>query len=232
MLRNRIRVSCTDNSHDDCRAALMNMQTRRRDGRNATPQATRAQPSVAKSWLRAIEITARIETEPQRLLADVIDEWARPPRRSRPRSLSDRESFSYRAISPQRINRYARWALANGIGMGDIVCLLMPNRPDYLAIWLGITSVGGVVGADQHQAGRRLAGALHRRRRAGPHHRRRRTGRRVRRRWRAPRHRRRRSGCMAATASGRIDQALAALAGDALATARAPRRHDRRSARC
>src|SRR5262249_34132169 len=28
---------------------------------------------------------------------------------------------------------------------GDVVCLLMPNRPEYMAIWLGITRVGGIV---------------------------------------------------------------------------------------
>ncbi|HLJ72433.1 MAG TPA: long-chain-acyl-CoA synthetase, partial [Roseiarcus sp.] len=28
---------------------------------------------------------------------------------------------------------------------GDPVCLLMPNRPDYVAIWLGVTQIGGVV---------------------------------------------------------------------------------------
>ena len=42
-------------------------------------------------------------------------------------------------------NRYARWALAQGIAKGDVVALLMPNRADYLAIWLGITRIGGVV---------------------------------------------------------------------------------------
>src|SRR5262249_13120273 len=41
-------------------------------------------------------------------------------------------------------NRYARWALAQGLGKGETVCLLMPNRPEYMAIWLGITRVGGV----------------------------------------------------------------------------------------
>ena len=45
----------------------------------------------------------------------------------------------------QRINQYARWALDVGIGQGDVVGLLMTNRPEYLAIWLGISSVGGVV---------------------------------------------------------------------------------------
>ena len=45
----------------------------------------------------------------------------------------------------QRINQYARWALDRGIGPGEVVGLLMTNRPEYLAIWLGISSVGGVV---------------------------------------------------------------------------------------
>ena len=31
------------------------------------------------------------------------------------------------------------------LAKGEMVCLMMPNRPDYMAIWLGITSVGGVV---------------------------------------------------------------------------------------
>ena len=31
------------------------------------------------------------------------------------------------------------------LAKGETVCLMMPNRPEYMAIWLGITSVGGVV---------------------------------------------------------------------------------------
>ena len=34
---------------------------------------------------------------------------------------------------------------AQGLAKGETVCLLMPNRPEYMAIWLGITRVGGVV---------------------------------------------------------------------------------------
>jgi fatty-acyl-CoA synthase len=102
-----------------------------------------ARTSVAKSWLKAIELTARIEQEPTRLLADVVAEWAaRTP--GAPALVSDRETFSYAALA-QRLDRYARWALAHGIGKGETVCLLMPNRPDTLAIWLGITKIGGVV---------------------------------------------------------------------------------------
>ena len=35
--------------------------------------------------------------------------------------------------------------MAHGVAKGDVVALMMPNRPEYLAVWLGITRAGGVV---------------------------------------------------------------------------------------
>jgi fatty-acyl-CoA synthase len=55
--------------------------------------------------------------------------------------LSDRESLSYRDWNG-RANRYARWAKSQGYVKGDVVCLLMPNRPEYLSIWLGFARAG------------------------------------------------------------------------------------------
>ena len=103
----------------------------------------RAKPSAAKAWLKAIELTSRIEPDPQRLFADIVDDWA-ARQGDRPALISDGESLSYRALS-ERINRYARWALATGIKRGDTVVLIMPTRPDYVAAWLGISRIGGVV---------------------------------------------------------------------------------------
>jgi fatty-acyl-CoA synthase len=103
----------------------------------------RRKPSAAKSWLKAIELTSRIEADPSRLFADVVEDWAaRSP--ERPALISENETFNYRVLA-DRINRYARWALSVGIEAGDTVCLLMPSRPDYIAAWLGIGRVGGVV---------------------------------------------------------------------------------------
>ncbi|PZA10391.1 long-chain-acyl-CoA synthetase [Rhodopseudomonas palustris] len=108
-----------------------------------SPDVATARPSAAKSWLSAIEITARIEREPTRLLCDAVADWAsRTP--EAPALLSDQEQYNYFELARQ-IDRYARWALAHGIGRGVTVALLMPNRADYLAIWLGVTKVGGVV---------------------------------------------------------------------------------------
>jgi fatty-acyl-CoA synthase len=102
----------------------------------------RRKPSAAKSWLKAIELTSRIEADPRRLFADIVEDWSeRQPDRAG--LISEAETFSYRTLA-ERINRYARWALSAGIEAGDTVCLLMPNGPDYIAAWLGITRVGGV----------------------------------------------------------------------------------------
>jgi fatty-acyl-CoA synthase len=102
-----------------------------------------AKPSSAKAWLKAIELTSRIEADPSRLFVDVVADWARR-QPDRPALISDAETFTYRALAA-RSNQYARWALAIGIRPGDTVCLLMPARPDYVAAWLGISAIGGVV---------------------------------------------------------------------------------------
>ncbi|NBR11914.1 MAG: hypothetical protein EBU00_06845, partial [Alphaproteobacteria bacterium] len=56
--------------------------------------------------------------------------------------ISDHETLSFGEMGA-RINRIARWAKANGIQKGDSVALFLPNRPDYLCIWLGIARAGG-----------------------------------------------------------------------------------------
>jgi fatty-acyl-CoA synthase len=108
----------------------------------AAAQRPRGKPSTAKIWLKAIERTSRIEANPYRLFADVVEDWAaRQPDHAA--LLSDRETLGYRELN-ERINRYARWALSAGIGKGDTVCLFLPGQPDYLAAWLGISKVGGI----------------------------------------------------------------------------------------
>jgi fatty-acyl-CoA synthase len=92
--------------------------------------------------MRALKMTTHIAKNPARLFPDVIDELAERYG-DRPALLSDRERLSYRELA-EHSNRYARWTLGQRIGRGDVVCLLMPNRPEYMAIWLGITRVGGV----------------------------------------------------------------------------------------
>jgi fatty-acyl-CoA synthase len=62
---------------------------------------------------------------------------------ARPALVSERERMSYAELDA-RADRYACWALDSGIVKGDVVALMMPNRPEYLAAWLGIARAGGV----------------------------------------------------------------------------------------
>jgi len=58
-------------------------------------------------------------------------------------------------------NRVAHWALARGLGKGDVVALLMQNRPEYLTLWGGLAKVGATTALVNTQlTGRALAHAL------------------------------------------------------------------------
>src|SRR5262249_8050366 len=50
-------------------------------------------------------------------------------------------TVSYRELN-EEANRYARWAQSIGVIRGDVVALLMENRPEYLFAWLGIVRIG------------------------------------------------------------------------------------------
>jgi fatty-acyl-CoA synthase len=95
------------------------------------------------AWLRALELTAQIPKRPDRILPTVVDEFA-DRFGDAPALSSDDETLSYRSLA-ERSRQYARWAIERGITKGDCVGLLMPNRPEYVAAWLGVSKVGGVV---------------------------------------------------------------------------------------
>jgi fatty-acyl-CoA synthase len=99
--------------------------------------------SPLKAWVRALELTAPVDRRTAPILPVLIGTLAE--RFGPAPALTSRgASLSYRELAAS-VNRYARWALEQGFTTGDVVCLLMPNCPDYLAIWLGLTRVGVVV---------------------------------------------------------------------------------------
>jgi fatty-acyl-CoA synthase len=112
--------------------------------------------SSAMPWLRALELTNPITGNRNRIFPILIEEKA-ALHGSKPALLSDRENLTYRDLA-EHANQYARWALDQGLAKGDVVCLLMTNRPEYMSIWLGITGTGVVVSLlNTHLAGPSLA---------------------------------------------------------------------------
>jgi fatty-acyl-CoA synthase len=94
-----------------------------------------------KGAMRALKMTTPIAKNPSRIFPHVIEELAER-HGNKPALIGARETLSYRALS-KRANQYARWALAQTLAKGETVCLLMPNQPEYMAVWLGITQAGG-----------------------------------------------------------------------------------------
>lgn len=94
------------------------------------------------AWLRALQHLAPLASNAGPTLPAYLADIARRfgPR---PALVSDQESFSY-AVLAERVSRYSAWAIEQGLGRGEAVCLLMPNRPEYAAIWLGLAGAGGV----------------------------------------------------------------------------------------
>ncbi|MDE3114027.1 MAG: long-chain-acyl-CoA synthetase [Pseudomonadota bacterium] len=76
-------------------------------------------------------------------IADIVEGFAR----DKPDNIAilyDDRTVSYRALN-EGANRYANWARALGIGRGDVVALLMENRPEYIMAWLGLVKLGAVI---------------------------------------------------------------------------------------
>src|SRR5262249_18756366 len=108
-----------------------------------TGKAAPSEKRASRAWLRALELTSPIGNASQRTFPTVIEELAEKFGGA-PALLAEDESLSFRTLN-ERANRYARWAQTQDVHKGDTVCLLMTNRPEYMAIWLGITRAGGVV---------------------------------------------------------------------------------------
>ncbi|HVC52566.1 MAG TPA: long-chain-acyl-CoA synthetase [Stellaceae bacterium] len=122
----------------------------------------RANPSdrlARNAWLRALQATAALGDSPTLTLPVVIERIAAASPDA-PALIGETAALSYRQLAAG-IDAYAGWALRHGIGRGDMVCLVMHNCPEYLAIWLGISRVGGVVALlNTHQTGAALTHAI------------------------------------------------------------------------
>jgi fatty-acyl-CoA synthase len=85
----------------------------------------------------------------------------------RPALIGDSRSMSWRQFD-EYANRVAHWARGQGLGHGDIVALSMENRPEYIAIWFGLSRLGIVTALmNTNLTGDRLAHCI---REAAPRH--------------------------------------------------------------
>ncbi len=94
--------------------------------------------------LRTLRMTTPIAKHPTRVFPRRHRGAGRQVRRRAGAALRPRDASPIASSSrAPTATRAGRWRRASR--KGDTVCLLMPNRPEFLALWLGVTRVGGVV---------------------------------------------------------------------------------------
>ncbi len=103
----------------------------------------RAPGSALEDWIRALDYTRTLRKSTDITLPFLINELAYTYG-DQPALLGVTEQYTYRRLAA-RSSQFARWAVAQGLATGDVVALLMPNHPDYVAIWLGLTRAGCAV---------------------------------------------------------------------------------------
>ena len=96
--------------------------------------------AYASGLIRVVRATKSITANSSRTLGDHLDEWAARSKDSTA-LIGVNEKLTYRELAA-RSNAYARWAKAQGLGKGDAVALMMPNRPEFAAIWMGLARIG------------------------------------------------------------------------------------------
>jgi fatty-acyl-CoA synthase len=74
--------------------------------------------------------------------SDFLDSHFRR-RANRPALIGEAGSMTWAELDAFA-NRIANWALSEGLSRGDVVALLMENRPEFIGIWLGLSRIGVV----------------------------------------------------------------------------------------
>lgn len=93
-----------------------------------------------RAALRSLKKLTAIYDNPKLTYPDLIEGFAKTKPNNIAIYFEDRK-MTYRELD-EAANRYARWALAQGLGKGHTVALMMENRPEYLVAWLGVLKAG------------------------------------------------------------------------------------------
>ena len=109
--------------------------------------------------LRTLWMLRKVKPDARRTIVDVVEGHARRTPHA-PAIFYLDQVMDYAALDA-RANRYANWAIAQGIKSGDCVGLLMENRPDFICAWLGLFKAGAAAAlVNTNQRGAALVHSL------------------------------------------------------------------------
>jgi len=95
------------------------------------------------TFSRIFRALKAIEAKPDQIVPLQIAEFSKKTPNAIAIYYEDKE-ISYKELI-DRSNKYTQWFLNNNLSKGDVIALMMENRPEFLACWIGITQAGGTV---------------------------------------------------------------------------------------
>jgi acyl-CoA synthetase (AMP-forming)/AMP-acid ligase II len=102
----------------------------------------RPERSDARAWLRLILDGPNLLPWTVASPARRVRRWARRSPEALAVAYEDRR-LSWRDVD-READRWAHWLVAEGVGRGDVVAVMMDNRPEFLTLFTAISRVGGV----------------------------------------------------------------------------------------
>jgi fatty-acyl-CoA synthase len=105
--------------------------------------AREARQEANAAWIRALGAIKILDHAPPPTLPGLLEARAQDCG-GRPALLGETESSNYRMLAAAA-RHYAGWAASQALPPGQVVALLMPNCPEYPAIWLGLSAAGCTV---------------------------------------------------------------------------------------
>ena len=96
--------------------------------------------SYFKFFLRLVGRSRKFDKKKYTTVADILEEQVEKT----PNNIAiefDEKKYTYREMDNEA-NKIANWAIGKGYKTGDVISLLMENKPEYIFTWFGLAKVG------------------------------------------------------------------------------------------
>ena len=96
-----------------------------------------------KFAFQLVKRAGRVDNYPMETVADLIEDQVKKNENKTAIEFEDKK-YTYKELD-EEANKVAHWAISKGFKKGDVVSLLMENRPEFIFIWYGFAKIGGTV---------------------------------------------------------------------------------------
>ncbi|SVC83069.1 uncharacterized protein METZ01_LOCUS335923, partial [marine metagenome] len=93
--------------------------------------------------VKLVKRAGRVDNYPMETVADLIEEQVKKNGNKTAIEFEEKK-YTYQELDDEA-NKVAHWAISKGFKKGDVVSLLMENRPEFIFTWYGFAKIGGTI---------------------------------------------------------------------------------------